>query len=202
MTDTPRKDGPRTEACDRGEAGLRCTTHGGALWPALSHRCNGWQRAIDTIVAGRPLGHCACGEDIVHDDRLAWRAADDLAGSGERLPKRAFATEAGDRLLARNADRDRAVVEWLTNDIRAIEQEEFDKVLVALAAPITQAPRDVAGSGGPPEGTRLVLVSDGLFEALGATSVDWGEPDEHGWYTPTLYRATPTTQAPREETPG
>ena len=45
------------------------------------------------------------------------------------LPTRAFRTEAGDRLLAHNSGRDRATLEWLTNDIRAIEQEEFDKVL-------------------------------------------------------------------------
>jgi hypothetical protein len=51
---------------------------------------------------------------------------------------RAVSTEAGDRLLARNAGRDRAIVEWLTNDIRAIEQEEFDKVLVAVRAALAR----------------------------------------------------------------
>jgi hypothetical protein len=39
-----------------------------------------------------------------------------------------------------------------------------------------------------PEGTKLVLMSDELFAALGADRVEWGEPDEHGWYSPTLYR--------------
>jgi hypothetical protein len=41
--------------------------------------------------------------------------------------------------------------------------------------------------GVPPEGTRLVLMSEALALELGASRVEWGEPDEHGWYTPTLY---------------
>lgn len=60
----------------------------------------------------------------------------------DRLPRRAFATDAGDRLLVRNADRDPATIEWLTNDIRAIEQEEFDKVLAALPATPGQGDSD------------------------------------------------------------
>jgi hypothetical protein len=40
----------------------------------------------------------------------------------------------------------------------------------------------------PPPGMRIVLMSDGLFNALGVRVIDWGVPDEHGWYTPTLYR--------------
>ena len=44
-----------------------------------------------------------------------------------------------------------------------------------------------AALGKPPEGTRLVLMTDELFAALGADRVDWGEPDEHGWYSPTVY---------------
>jgi hypothetical protein len=43
----------------------------------------------------------------------------------------------------------------------------------------------------PPEGCRLILASEDLFELLGTRSEDgrrlsyeWGEPDEHGWYTP------------------
>lgn len=39
----------------------------------------------------------------------------------------------------------------------------------------------------PPPGTRLVLMSEELCIELGATRVDWGKPDQHGWYTPTLY---------------
>jgi hypothetical protein len=46
-----------------------------------------------------------------------------------------------------------------------------------------------APSPEPPPGTRLVLMSDELFEMLGADRVEWGEPDEHGWYVPTVYRS-------------
>lgn len=42
-----------------------------------------------------------------------------------------------------------------------------------------------------PAGTRLVLMSEPLFLELGASRVDWGEPDADGWYTPTLYRSDP-----------
>lgn len=37
-----------------------------------------------------------------------------------------------------------------------------------------------------------VRVHEGVFEAL-ADRVDWGEPDEEGFYTPTLYRETERT---------
>jgi hypothetical protein len=40
-----------------------------------------------------------------------------------------------------------------------------------------------------PEGTapfRKVRMSETLFQQLGATSVEWGEPDAEGFYTPTL----------------
>jgi len=37
---------------------------------------------------------------------------------------------------------------------------------------------------------RKVLMTDDLFEALGASRVDWGEPDGDGFYTPTVYRDT------------
>lgn len=43
----------------------------------------------------------------------------------------------------------------------------------------------------PPEGTRLVLMDEGLFEALGADRVEWGEPDGRGWYTPRVSRWDP-----------
>ncbi len=45
----------------------------------------------------------------------------------------------------------------------------------------------------PPEGTRLVIVTDNLLDFIGTRSergnrlsFEWGEPDEHGWYTPTI----------------
>jgi hypothetical protein len=44
----------------------------------------------------------------------------------------------------------------------------------------------------PPAGTRLVLMSDELMDALAEpregyrTTWTWGEPDENGWYTPTF----------------
>jgi hypothetical protein len=45
----------------------------------------------------------------------------------------------------------------------------------------------------PPTGTRLVLMSEDLLATLGTRSLtgrlltfEWGEPDEHGWYTPTV----------------
>jgi hypothetical protein len=33
-------------------------------------------------------------------------------------------------------------------------------------------------------GVYRVLMSDGLFEQLGNANVDWGDPDEDGFYTP------------------
>lgn len=40
-----------------------------------------------------------------------------------------------------------------------------------------------------PEGTvwRPVRMSDTLFRLLGAAGVDWGDPDEDGFYVPTVY---------------
>jgi hypothetical protein len=45
----------------------------------------------------------------------------------------------------------------------------------------------------PPDGQRLVLVSGDLLDLIGTRSergnrlsYEWGEPDEHGWYTPTI----------------
>jgi hypothetical protein len=35
---------------------------------------------------------------------------------------------------------------------------------------------------------RRVLMSEELFQQLGATKVDWGEQDKYGFYTPTVYR--------------
>jgi hypothetical protein len=40
----------------------------------------------------------------------------------------------------------------------------------------------------PPEGARFVLMSEELALGLGANRIEWGEPDEHGWYSPTLYK--------------
>jgi hypothetical protein len=39
-----------------------------------------------------------------------------------------------------------------------------------------------------PEEWRHVRVSDELFRQLGASGVDWGQPDKDGFYTPTVYR--------------
>lgn len=40
-----------------------------------------------------------------------------------------------------------------------------------------------------PEGSvwRKVRMSDTLFRLLGADVVDWGEPDDEGFYNPTVY---------------
>ena len=40
-----------------------------------------------------------------------------------------------------------------------------------------------------PEGVvwRKVRMSETLFRLLGAGGVDWGEPDEEGFFTPTVY---------------
>jgi len=45
----------------------------------------------------------------------------------------------------------------------------------------------------PPRGTRLVLVSENLLETIGTRTADgrrlsfeWGEPDENGWYAPSI----------------
>ena len=43
----------------------------------------------------------------------------------------------------------------------------------------------------PPKGTRLILASENLLDAWGtrtengyAIRVQWGTPDQNGWYTP------------------
>lgn len=53
-----------------------------------------------------------------------------------------------------------------------------------MPEPVTEA---------PPRGTRLVLVSEDVTEIFAARSAEgrrltfeWGEPDEHGWYTPAI----------------
>jgi len=43
----------------------------------------------------------------------------------------------------------------------------------------------------PPQGTKLVLMTDELFEDLGANGVEWGTPSRQGWYTPTVYKNYP-----------
>ena len=35
--------------------------------------------------------------------------------------------------------------------------------------------------------TGIVYLTEGELLAFGAERVEWGEPDAHGWYTPTLY---------------
>ena len=50
---------------------------------------------------------------------------------------------------------------------------------------------------------RKVLMSEELFDQLGASRVDWGEPDAQGFYTPTVYVEVPHehewTDAPEDE---
>ena len=33
----------------------------------------------------------------------------------------------------------------------------------------------------------VVYLTEAELLAFGAYRVEWGKPDEHGWYTPTLY---------------
>lgn len=58
--------------------------------------------------------------------------------------------------------------------------------LIRWAAAVIRGTLAMEASAIPPEGTRLVLMTDELFAQLGATSVEWGNPDEHGRYTPTV----------------
>jgi SAM-dependent MidA family methyltransferase len=37
---------------------------------------------------------------------------------------------------------------------------------------------------------KRVLMSNELFDALGASKVEWGEPDAEGFYTPAVYADT------------
>lgn len=37
---------------------------------------------------------------------------------------------------------------------------------------------------------KKVLMTDDLFYQLGADRVEWGQPDEEGFYTPTIYKDT------------
>jgi hypothetical protein len=55
----------------------------------------------------------------------------------------------------------------------------------------------------PPAGTRLILASEDLFVLFGTRdaagnrlSYEWGEPDEHGWYTPTVATHVDLVDAP------
>ena len=41
------------------------------------------------------------------------------------------------------------------------------------------------------ERTGVVRMTEGELLAVGADRVEWGEPDERGRYTPTLYRNAP-----------
>ena len=73
-----------------------------------------------------------------------------------------------------------------------IPRPQYDAVWIGRR-PWAQArqPQPPAALDGPGEGTRLMLVSDGALERLAADAgctVAWGEPDEHGWYVPTLTR--------------
>ena len=80
--------------------------------------------------------------------------------------------------------------------------EEADAAFIAACDPQTIRDLVAAARRGlePPVGTKLVLMSDELMAALGADRVEWNEPDEHGWYTPTVYAAL-HREAGEEETP-
>jgi len=64
-----------------------------------------------------------------------------------------------------------------------IECEQFaDRLLATPSGQAIQARLEAA------EGTHLVLFSDALMQALaGEGRVEWNEPDENGWYVPTVY---------------
>lgn len=47
-------------------------------------------------------------------------------------------------------------------------------------------------------GVYRVLMSDMLFDHLGAGSVDWGEPDTEGFYTPTVHTSAHLARAQAE----
>lgn len=63
-----------------------------------------------------------------------------------------------------------------------------DPRTAAALGPARAALDSIEEGSRPPEDTRLVLMSEELAVALGASRIEWGEPDEHGWYTPTLHR--------------
>jgi hypothetical protein len=41
----------------------------------------------------------------------------------------------------------------------------------------------------------IVHLTEAELLASGASRVDWGQPDKHGWYTPTLF-SQPTKETP------
>jgi hypothetical protein len=42
----------------------------------------------------------------------------------------------------------------------------------------------------------IVHLTEAELLASGASRVDWGQPDKHGWYTPTLFsQPEPTPEA-------
>lgn len=44
-----------------------------------------------------------------------------------------------------------------------------------------------------PDGlTVVVRLTEQELLGFGGSRVDWGEPDIHGWYTPTIYSSVPT----------
>ncbi len=60
-----------------------------------------------------------------------------------------------------------------------------------ILAIVAEAERSAAAA--PPPGTRLILAHENLLDEWGTRTedgrritVEWGEPDEHGWYTPTF----------------
>jgi hypothetical protein len=46
--------------------------------------------------------------------------------------------------------------------------------------------------------TRKVRVSEEIFQQLGASGVQWGEPDPEGFYSPTVYRRDDVLLVTRE----
>jgi hypothetical protein len=113
-------------------------------------------------------------------DDIDWFSEAILAIEAEAArPVEGGLREALDKIAARTDDEE--VMYWVGKARTAMHR-------AALAA----APR---GASEPPEGTKLVLMGDDLFTVLGADRVEWGEPDEHGWYTPTLFRDEETPWA-------
>jgi hypothetical protein len=71
-----------------------------------------------------------------------------------------------------------------------------DRPCPVAAAILRADPTIAADLARPPEHTRLILASEDLLESWGTRTEDgrritaeWGEPDEHGWYTP-IFTAT------------
>ena len=82
--------------------------------------------------------------------------------------------------------------DWVLDALvhRAFDRAEVAKEVDALIAAVRAECRPYV-----PEHSRLVLVSEDLFDLIGTRTEDgarlsytWGEPDASGWYTPTVHR--------------